>query len=240
MENQEISYIKKYIEEDKWDDAVKRFKKGEPIQYIIGNVNFYGYILSVNKHVLIPRFETEELIEKTIFYIKKYFSEQISIVDIGTGSGAIAIALKKEIPKSHIDAVDISHEALEVAKKNALDNEAQITFYEGNLLEPLTKTYDILISNPPYIDKEEEIMEIVKNNEPHIALYADHQGLFYYEEILKNASQVLNSKNMIAFEIGYMQGKKIKNIANQYFPNAIISIEKDMSGRNRFVFILNL
>lgn len=231
----DLEYLKKYYHGD-LKEALRRLQNGEPVQYIVGNVNFYGYLLEVNKDVLIPRFETEELVEKTIERCKKKFYHTIDIVDIGTGSGCIAITLKKELD-SKVDAVDISFKALEVALKNAKKNEAEIEFLEGNLLEPLTKKYDVLISNPPYIDKNEEIMEVVKRNEPDIALYAEHNGLYCYEEILKNANKIMKEKCVLAFEIGATQGDYLKGYAKQYFPESTITVEKDLQGRVRFLFI---
>ncbi len=231
----ELEYLKKYYDGD-IETAKERLKKGEPVQYIVGNVDFYGNYIEVNKDVLIPRFETEELVEKTIKRCQKKFSNEIDIVDIGTGSGCIAITLKKEI-LCNVDAVDISEKALEIAKKNAFKNNVIVNFIKGNLLEPLNKKYDVLISNPPYIDKQENIMEIVKNNEPEIALYASHHGLSCYENILKNANRIMKQKCLIAFEIGDKQGEYLENYAKNYFPNAIITIEKDLQGRNRFLFI---
>lgn len=233
----DLEYLKKYYNGD-IEDAIKRLNDGEPVQYIVGNVDFYGNIFEVNKNVLIPRFETEELVDKTINYINEYFDKKVDIVDIGTGSGCIAITLKKNLD-SNVDAVDISVNALEVAKKNASNLNANVNFIEGDLLNPLTKKYDVIVSNPPYIAYDEEIMEIVKNNEPHLALYADNNGLKCYEEILKAANKYLNEKSLIAFEIGYTQANAIKSIAKQYFPNSIIRVEKDLQGKDRFIFIFN-
>ena len=232
----DIEYLKKYLDSDKLDEGIKRLEQGEPVQYIVGNVNFYGNIFKVNKNVLIPRFETEELIEKTLKRITNK-SDKLRIVDLGTGSGCIAITLKKELPNSIVDAVDISTDALEVAKDNAKLNNVEINFYQGNMLEPLTNKYDLIISNPPYIDRNEPIMDIVKNNEPELALYADNNGLYYYEYILKNTINYLNDNYIIAFEIGYKQGQKLIELCNKYLPNSKIIIEKDLSGKDRFAFI---
>lgn len=232
----DIEYLKKYLDSDKLDEGIKRLENGEPVQYIVGNVNFYGNIFKVNKNVLIPRFETEELIEKTLKKIKNK-NDKLRIVDLGTGSGCIAIILKKELPNSIVDAVDISNEALEVAKENVKLNNVEVNFYQGNMLQPLTNKYDLIISNPPYIDRNEPIMDIVKNNEPELALYADNEGLYYYEYILKNAINYLNKDYLIAFEIGYKQGQKIIELCNTYLPNSKIIIEKDLSGKDRFAFI---
>lgn len=231
-------YLEKYLEPDKLEEGLKKLEEGLPVQYIVGNVDFYGNLFTVNKNVLIPRFETEELVEKTMDYINELFNKKVDIVDIGTGSGCIAITLKKNLDSS-VDAVDISKDALEVAKLNAKELDADINFYEGNLLEPLKKKYDVIISNPPYIAYDEEIDELVKNNEPHLALYADNNGLKCYEDILKSASNYLNKQSMIAFEIGYTQGKKIKELAKLYFPNSRVKVEKDLQNRDRFIFIFN-
>lgn len=232
-------YLYKYLDNlDEYENAIDKLIEGKPVQYIVGNVDFYGLNIKVNENVLIPRFETEELVDKTIKYINNYFDNKLDIVDIGTGSGAIAIALKSNLD-CNMDAVDISKEALGVAKENARRLNTEINFYLGNLLEPLNKKYDVIISNPPYIAYDEEIEEIVKNNEPHLALYAENDGLKCYENILSNAFNYLKEKNIIAFEIGYMQGDKIKEIALKYFPNSKVKVEKDMQGKDRFIFIFN-
>lgn len=230
----DLEYLKKYYQGD-LEEAKKKLAAGLPVQYIIGNVDFYGITLKVNEDVLIPRFETEELVSKVIQYSSHFRNP--SIVDIGTGSGAIAITLKKKLTSS-VTATDISKKALNVAKENALENNVSINFKEGNLLEPLTEKYDIVVSNPPYIAYDEEIMDVVKNNEPHLALYAPNNGIYYYEEILKNIKKYLNDKYLIAFEIGESQGKKIQELSKKYLDNEAI-IEKDLSGRDRFAFIKN-
>ena len=233
-----MEYLKKYYKGN-IEDAIKRLKVGEPVQYIVGDVDFYGYNFIVNKNVLIPRFETEELVSRTINYIHKYFgSNDLDIVDLGTGSGCIAITLNKELG-CNVDAVDISPLALKVAKENNSRNMANVNFLEGNMLENITKKYDIIISNPPYISYEEEIEEIVKNNEPHLALYAPNNGLYFYEKIIKSAVNNLKSCGLIAFEIGFTQGNEIMNIARKYFPQGKIWIEKDLQEKDRFIFIYN-
>jgi len=236
MENEE--YLKKYLEKDKLEEGLERLKKGEPVQYIVGNVDFYGNIFKVNKDVLIPRFETEELVSYTIDLINKNFNDKIDIVDLGTGSGCISITLKEKL-NANVDAVDISEKALKVAKENSKLLNQDVNFYLGDMLNPLNKKYDVIISNPPYISYDEEIMDIVKNNEPNIALYAPNNGLKYYEDILKNAQRYLKEKSLIAFEIGYKQADSIKNIALKYFKDSKILVKKDLSNKDRFVFILN-
>ena len=229
----DIEYLEKYYD-GPLEEALKELEKEKPVQYIVGNVDFFGINLKVNENVLIPRFETEELVDKVINY-SKIFNKKLKVVDIGTGSGAIAITLKKKL-NAELTATDISNEALEVAKENALINNVQIDFKLGNLLEPLNEKYDILVSNPPYIAYDEEIMEIVKNNEPHLALYAANNGLYCYEEILKNVKNYLNEKALIAFEIGEKQGEALKELSLKYL-NVEAKIEKDLQGRDRFAFI---
>ena len=229
-------YLKKYLPKEKLDEGIKKLKKGYPVQYIVGNVNFYGNQLIVNKNVLIPRFETELLVEKTINYAKKYLKEPLDIIDIGTGSGAIAITLKKKL-NSNIDAIDISKEALKVAKKNAKQNAVEINFIHSNVFEKVEKKYDLIISNPPYISYDDKIDDIVKNNEPHIALYAKKDGLEFYEIILKQVNNYINKPGIIAFEIGMNQGEKIKKLAKKYLNTDNIKIEKDLTNRDRYVFI---
>lgn len=235
MNNEE--YLKKYLSKDKQKEGLKRLKQGEPVQYIIGNVNFYGNTLKVTKDVLIPRFETELLVDKTINYIKEYLNKEVKILDIGTGSGAISITLKKELNCS-IDAIDISEKALEIAKENAKNNKTDINFFKSDIFSNIKDKYDVIISNPPYISEDEEIEDIVKNNEPHIALFAKNKGLEFYERILKEASNYINNKAIIAFEIGRYQGNEIIEIAKKYIPNSKISLEKDYPGLDRYIFIL--
>ncbi len=233
---EKIEYLKKYLKDKDIDTAIKELENNIPIQYIIGNVNFYGNIINVNKNVLIPRFETELLVDKSIKYIKANFKNHLDILDIATGSGCIAITLKKEID-AMVDASDISTEALKVAKENAQNNKVDINFINSDMLTNITKKYDIIISNPPYLTKEDDIMDIVKNNEPEIALYAKDNGLYYYDTILKNIKNNLKDKYLIAFEIGYTQGESVKKLAMKYLDNVNVKIEKDYSDKDRFVFI---
>lgn len=233
---EKIEYLKKYLKNKDINTAIKELESGIPVQYIVGNVNFYGNTINVNKNVLIPRFETELLVDKTVKYIKTNFKNHVDILDIATGSGCIAITLKKEID-STVDASDISESALKVAQENALNNKVDINFINSDMLTNITKKYDIIISNPPYLTREDDIMDIVKNNEPEIALYAKDNGLYYYDVILKNIKNNLKDKYLIAFEIGYTQGEAIKNLALKYLDNINVKIEKDYSNKDRFVFI---
>ena len=242
IDSNSYDYLYKYLKNtdllDKLDEYTDRLINGEPVQYIIGNVDFYGNKIIVNKDVLIPRFETELLVEKTIKYIKNRYDSKIDILDIGTGSGAIAITLDKEV-NCNVDAIDISSEALEVAKENNKLNGTNVNMFISDVFGNVSKKYDVIISNPPYISNDEEIMDIVKNNEPHIALYADMDGLYFYDKILRECKKYLNDNFIIAFEIGYMEANDIVEIANKYLDNISISVEKDYSDRDRFIFIMS-
>ena len=237
--SKEIEYLKKYLKNKDIDTAIKELESGIPVQYIVGNVDFYGDIFKVTKDTLIPRFETELLVEKTINYINKYFKDKrIDVLDIGTGSGCIAITINKLI-NSNVDAVDISDKAIDVAKENNRINNTDVNFIVSDVFSNVNKKYDVIISNPPYISYDEEIMDIVYDNEPHSALFAIDNGLYFYDKILSECKEYLNDKFLIAFEIGYKHGNDIINIINKYFDNVNISLEKDYSGKDRFIFIWN-
>lgn len=238
-----------YLTQNDWDLLTKKYKnmhrvlkklnKNYPVQYLIGNVSFYGYKIIVNKNVLIPRFETETLVEKTINYIKKYNLTEGNVLDIGTGSGCIPITLKKELGNLNITAIDKSGKALKVAKKNIKNNKVNIALIKEDVYKykPINK-YDILISNPPYIDYDEIIDEKCKY-EPKMALYAKNKGLSFYEYIIKTSKKYLNKKSILAFEIGYKQGAYLKKYTKKYFKDAKITVEKDLAGKDRYLFIIN-
>lgn len=238
-----------YLTQNDWDLLTKKYKnmhrvlkklnKNYPVQYLIGNVSFYGYKIIVNKNVLIPRFETETLVEKTINYIKKYNLTEGNVLDIGTGSGCIPITLKKELENLNITAIDKSGKALKVAKKNIKNNKVNIALIKEDVFKykPINK-YDILISNPPYIDYDEIIDEKCKY-EPKMALYAKNKGLSFYEYIIKTSKKYLNKKSILAFEIGYKQGAYLKKYTKKYFKDAKITVEKDLAGKDRYLFIIN-
>lgn len=232
----EIEYLKKYLPSNKLDEGLALLEKGIPVQYIVGNVEFYNSIINVDNRVLIPRFETELLVDKLIKYCKNYFNKEIEILDMCTGSGCIAIALKKEL-NCNVDAVDISSDALTVAKDNAIINNVKINYIQSDLFTNIDKKYDVIVSNPPYISYSEKIEDIVKNNEPSISLYAKDNGLYFYKEILSNIKNHLNNKYIIAFEIGFTQSNDIKKIISKYLTDVEVVVEKDYSNKNRFIFI---
>lgn len=233
----DIEYLRKYLPSDKLEYGISLLNKGIPVQYIIGNVEFYNCIINVDKRVLIPRFETELLVDKLLKYIKKYFNQKIDILDMCTGSGCIAIALEKEL-SCNIDAVDISIDALEVAKSNVILNNSNVNLINSDLFTNVFKKYDVIVSNPPYISYDEDIPSLVKDNEPSISLYAKDNGLYFYNKILTNIKSYLKDKYIIAFEIGYNQANDIKKIIEDNLSDVYVSIEKDYSLRDRFIFII--
>lgn len=212
-----------------------RLANGEAPQYIIGYVNFYGYQFKVNKAVLIPRFETEGLIAKTLPLLNNH----MKILDIGTGSGAIAITLSKKLGMM-IDACDLSKPALRVAKINAKQNQAQVNFIYSNLFSNIHDRYDCLISNPPYLSEDAIIDPIVKNNEPALALYAKDHGLAFYKAIINQSDQYLKPYFIMAFEIGFDEGEAVLKIAQAKYPKAKSYIEKDLANYDRYLFIVNI
>jgi len=215
-------------------EAVARNSNHEPIQYILGETEFYGLKIKIDKSVLIPRPETEYLVEKVI----KENDFPKSILEIGTGSGCIAIALKKHFVNSKIVATDISEPALETARINAEINDVQINFQQSDIFENVSGKFDIIVSNPPYIPKQEfEILpKQILEFEPENALLAADDGLYFYREILEQAKKFLTKNGEIYFEIGHDQGNMINDFALNTGFNEI-EIVKDLNGFDRIVRI---
>lgn len=222
-------------------NMVEAHVKGMPVQYLIGEEEFYGRTFIVNESVLIPRPETEELILEATKRIKSIFGDQpkIQLVDIGTGSGAIAITMKKEIPSLTVTATDISKEALMVAQKNADKLKAEICFKQGDLTAPIEdQKWQVVLSNPPYIafDEAKEMSEVVLEHEPHTALFAEEDGLALYKKLAKNLPNLMRKPSFIGVEIGYQQGPAVAQLFKESFPQAKVDILQDMNGKNRMVF----
>ena len=223
-------------------EGMTRYMNGEPIQYIKGKETFFSRDFIVNENVLIPRYETEELVENILYRIDDYFEdyESISLCDVGTGSGAIAISLALEEPKLKVVATDISEEALVVAKENAKELGADVTFYQGDMLEPLIENkikVDIFVSNPPYIPVDQNIESVVKDNEPHVALFGGNDGLYFYRKIFDRAYKVIKERAILAFEMGFDQRELMEEALEHYFPNVPYEIIKDINGKDRMLFI---
>lgn len=226
---------------DKYESGVKRLIEGEPLNYVLGYSYFYGYRLKVDEAVLIPRFETEELVGRVLSGYDEYFKDQkIDLADVGTGSGAIAIALKKEEDNLNVYASDISKEALEVAILNAQNNQADIRFFEGSMLKPLIENnikLDILVSNPPYIRNDEVVEHSVRDYEPNVALFGGDDGLKFYRMIFEDAHKVLKERSMMFFEMGYDQKENLTALAREFFPSADINVYKDINNKDRMLVI---
>jgi release factor glutamine methyltransferase len=222
-----------------FQNLVARRLKWEPVAYITGRKEFWSFVLEVNNSVLIPRPDTEVLVEEALDIIRAGNSSDINILDIGTGSGAIALALAKEIPIARITATDISAAALEVAKKNArnLGLDSLIDFRQGNLWEPVDGLFDIIVSNPPYISEYEyrNLPRGVKDYEPSEALLAGVQGTDFYERIINQAGDYLKSGGWLLLEIGSTQAVEIKKIAETSGKYKDINIRKDYAGKPRVI-----
>ena len=238
---------------EKWNTIISELKTEKPIQYITGEAWFYGYRFEVNENTLIPRPETEELVEWIIESQKSKVKSQkskaenltiqqsnhLSILDIGTGSGCIPIALKKEIPNAIVSAIDVSEKALEMARKNAVDNEVEVHFILQNILETesLDEKYDIIVSNPPYVRnlEKQEIKKNVLDYEPHLALFVeDNNALLFYRKIAELALTGLSSKGKLFFEINQYLGKEtFELLENLGFKN--IELRKDFVGNDRMI-----
>lgn len=216
-----------------FEEQIEKVKNGFPIQYLIGNVDFLNVTINVNEHVLIPRFETEYLVEKVLKKVESYKDEKLNLLDICTGSGCIAIAMTKNT-NFNCYGIDISEYALNVALENAKNNNVNVQYEQFDILnDNLSNDYDIIISNPPYISKEENVDKSVLY-EPQIALYAEEKGLIFYKKILE---QIKKQPKLIAFEIGETQGNDVYNLVSKKFPNAKITLEQDLSGKDRYIFI---
>ncbi|MER2119872.1 MAG: peptide chain release factor N(5)-glutamine methyltransferase [Solibacillus sp.] len=228
-------------QQQQFDAFILEHVKGRPVQYITGTEEFYGRTFVVDESVLIPRPETEELIVGTIERISKLFGDKqnLKFADIGTGSGAIAITMKKECPQLNVTATDLSPAALATAQKNAEQLQAEITFKLGDLTEPIAnEKWDIVLSNPPYIAYEEmeEMSDVVVAHEPHQALFADEDGLLLYRKLAENLPALMKRPALIGLEIGYTQGEAVANFFRKSFPNAHVSVVQDINKKDRIVF----
>ncbi len=204
-----------------------------PMQYILGVCEFMGLNFKVNENTLIPRGDTEILVEKAIELINK--NKYKSVLDIGTGSGAIAVSVAK-YTDAKVTAVDISNEAINVAKENAEQNGVNVQFINSNLFSNINEKFDLILSNPPYIEKDviKTLEPDVKNYEPMLALDGGVDGLDFYKSITKDCCKYLNKNGSIAFEIGYNQGEAVSSLLDAYNFDKI-SIEKDLAGLDRVV-----
>ncbi len=230
-ELKELKEAGKYTKEN-----IIKLNNDYPIQYLIGYVDFYGLKILVNENVLIPRYETEYLIEKLLKYINKYNFTNPNILDLCTGSGCIGLTLKSLIPNSNVTMSDISKSALETAKLNSDNLNLNVKLIESDLFDNITDKYDIIVSNPPYVS-EEEILPKNVLYEPKIALYSGAKGINHIERILSNIDNYINKKSIIAFEINETSEVLLTQILNKYLKNIKYSFEKDLCSKTRYLFI---
>ena len=227
--------------EDKYFSLIeKHIKEDVPLSHLVGFEYFYDRKYKVTKDVLSPRMETEELIYKVIEYVKASSKNNFKILDLCTGSGIIAITLKKELSQFSIDVVasDISEEAIKVAKENAQSHDATIKFIQSDIFNNIADKFDIIVSNPPYIDRKDEVtmQDNVLKYDPHLALFAEEEGMYFYRKIIEQANDYLNENGVIFFEIGYDQKDKIIKLADLNGYSA--EVYKDINGRDRMAFLV--
>ncbi len=232
---------KELIKLNKWNKlTMSLLEKDYPVQYIIGYVDFYGLKINVNEFTLIPRYETEYLIELTLKEIKNMNLANPKILDLCTGSGAIGLTLKSLLPSSEVTLSDISKDALMVANKNKNELNLDVNIIESDLFKNIPGKFDVIISNPPYVMTNETLPKDVLY-EPHLALYSGPKGIDHIEEIFKNIKSHLNNKYLIALEINEKSEPDITNLIKTYFEKNInYKFMKDLAGKTRYLFITNV
>ena len=232
--------LSKEREEKYFSLIEKHIKEDVPLSHLVGFEYFYDRKFKVTKDVLSPRMETEELIYRVVEYVKSTKKNNLKILDLCTGSGIIAITLKKELSQFSIDVVasDISEEAIKVAKENAQVHEATIKFIQSDIFDNIADKFDIIVSNPPYIDRKDEVtmQDNVLKYDPHLALFAEEEGMYFYRKIIEQANDYLNENGVIFFEIGYDQKDKIIKLADLNGYSA--EVYKDINGRDRMAFLV--
>lgn len=218
------------------EKIVCQLKQHVPAQYILGKAHFHGMDLLVDSRVLIPRPETEELVD---LILAENPAEHLTVLDVGTGSGAIALSLARHRPNWKVTALDISPEALSLAQENAQQQGLDVTFLQSDMLTGLTKSVDLIVSNPPYIAEEDkdEVGQNVLAAEPHLALFAKENGLALYRQLAKQAPAHLNKEGKIYLEIGYKQGQAVQDLFAQAFPDKQVRVLKDSFGKDRMVVV---
>lgn len=220
------------------EDIMSQLKEHRSPQYITGKAYFRDLELDVDERVLIPRPETEELVD---LVLKENSKADLQILDIGTGSGAIAISLKSARPDWHVTASDISSEALQLAKENSERKQVSLDFIESDVFNQISGKFDVIISNPPYIayDDEGEVGVNVLASEPHLALFADEDGFAIYRRIIEGANSHLTENGKLYFEIGYKQGDGMRRLLAQHFPEKRVRVLQDVFGKDRMVVMDN-
>ena len=233
-QNKEVSFE----DENLLKDIFKQLRNHQSPQYITGKAYFRDLVFRVDERVLIPRPETQELVD---LILSENDSKKVSLLDIGTGSGAIAISLKYERPDWEVTASDISKVALSLAQENAQTHDVEINFLQSDTFSNISEKFDIIVSNPPYIsykDKDEVGINVLAS-EPHLALFADEDGFAIYRQIIEQSSNFLSEQGKIYFEIGYKQGSEIQNLLKHYYPDKHVRLLKDIFGKDRMVVMAN-
>ena len=238
--NRMSEQMSKENEEKYFSLIEKHIKEDIPLSHLVGFEYFYDRKFKVTKDVLSPRMETEELIYKVIEYVKANNKNNLKILDLCTGSGIIAITLKKELDEILIDVVasDISEEAIEVAKENAQYHDTDVTFIQSDIFNNIDDKFDIIVSNPPYIDRKDEVTmkENVLNYDPHLALFAEEEGMYFYRKIIEQAKDYLKENGVMFFEIGYDQKDKIIKLSKKN--GYLAQVYKDINNRDRMAFLV--
>ncbi|QDI91751.1 peptide chain release factor N(5)-glutamine methyltransferase [Salicibibacter halophilus] len=248
LQLESVSYhlhLRERLGNEQWKQYQKwteRHGEGEPVQYITGAAYFYGRRFSVNPFVLIPRHETEELVEAVLTKAKQRM-DRPTIADVGTGSGAIAVTLALEWPEATVSALDVSREALAIARENGDElGASSVEFLEGNMLAPLRqqgRTTDVIVANPPYVTTREwrSLSSLVREHEPRQALDGGADGLYFYRKLAEDLPDTLAEDGLAFFEIGELQGPAIMLLMEQQLPEADVDILQDINGKDRFVMI---
>lgn len=236
-----LMHLRDEVPEKNWQHFkrnVELYCQGWPAQYLLGNVYFYGLKLKVTPATLIPRPETEELVD---WIISGNDRTNKKVADIGTGTGAIGLALKDQLPGWQVSLTDISVPALAVARENADNLKLDVSLMQGDLFTPLTTApYDIIVSNPPYISQGEkkEMDQSVLEHEPHLALFASDNGLAFYRRIAKEIASYIHVNSKLYLEIGYAQGKNVVALFKEAFPQAEVTLKRDITGHDRMLRVI--
>lgn len=226
-----VMHNDKEIDIEAYQSLIKRHLKGEPLGYLFGFEFFYGRKFEVNKNILIPRMETEMVVSSTLPELK----DEDKVLDIGTGSGILAITLKLEFENAEFFASDVSVDALRIAKRNAEKLNAKVKFMQSDLLENISEDFDVIVSNLPYIPNKEEVQSSVYNSEPHSALFGGENGLELYQKLFQQLSLKSKTPRFMVFEIGWNQGDDFTHLALKYFSKAKTKVLKDLNGFDRVV-----
>ena len=219
---------------NKFKNGIDNIYKTKKLSTVIKHINFCDLIFKINDDVLLPHFETQEVVMETMKYINVLFNGKGNLIDLGCGSGVIGLTIKSNFKNLNVELIDISDYALDITRENAKQLHLDVEIYKSNMLSNVKGKYDVIISNPPY---ESDKYIPILNNEPTISLYAKNDGLYYYEEILKNIHNVINDKFLIIFEIGDYQKNAVVSLINKYLKNTTIKSLESKKGFEKSLYI---